>query len=80
VETSRNEEIFMSAMNPSEAQATFGISQGYQVIQRGAFEAASRVLRYHATAAELRLARRQAALEQAERDAPATAGARTALA
>lgn len=57
----------MSATTSTHAPAGFGIAEGYGLIQRAAFDAASRVIRYHATAAELKLARRQAALEDAAR-------------
>lgn len=57
----------MAAINTANPQAAFGFADGYRVIQRAAFDAASRVLRYHATAAELKLAQRQAARDEADR-------------
>ena len=55
----------MSASNTSPASAAFGFAEAHTVIQRAAFEAASRVIRYHATVNEAKLAQRAARAENA---------------
>jgi hypothetical protein len=48
------EEMTMAAVETSSAQLATGFADAYQLARRSMFEAAARVLRYHATASELK--------------------------
>lgn len=51
------EEMIMAAADTSSTQLSAGFADAYQMARRSMFEAAARVLRYHATVSDLKRAR-----------------------
>lgn len=65
----------MAAAETSSAQLSNGFADAYQMARRSMFEAAARVLRYHATVGDLKRARPAAATTPSEPEQTRSSGA-----